>query len=169
MATVMDVAITLTGVKEALETLNRVAKDGPAASFRALRSIGILVEREAKRNAPKSPSRGQLNRLRKTRRKVTRKARATSRPSPGGLERSIEREVTPDSARIFVASNSEAGKYGAKIHDEKGTTWRRRGPGTQAKGGRADDKFILRAIVDNEGQILAIIKAEHKKAGWYEL
>lgn len=36
------------------------------------------------------------------------------------------------------------GKYALRIHDEKGKAWRRRGPGTVAKGARADDKFILR-------------------------
>jgi hypothetical protein len=165
----MEVTVELKGVREALETLNRVAKDGPKATQRALSAIAILVQREAIKNAPRSPMRKQLNRLRKTRRKVTRKARATSRPSPGGLERSIERHATSDAAYIFVASNSNAGKYAARIHDEKGSTWHNRGIGTQAKGSRADDKFIHRAIVDNEGKILEIIKAEHGKAGWYEL
>jgi len=177
----MDVAIELKGVEEALQTLNRVAKDGPAASLRALRAIGILVQREAKKNAPKSPSASLLNKARKTKGRrgwkkgkdgrlfKIAKDRTVYRPSPGGLERSIEREVTSDSARIFVASNSAAGKYAGRIHDAKGKSWRNRGPGTIAKGARADDKFIKRAIVDNEGKILDIIKAEHRRAGWYEL
>ena len=164
----MEVTIELKGVPEALDILRRVAKDGEKATLHAMRSIGLLVQREAKKNAPRSPSRGQLNKQRKTNRKVTRKARATSRPAPGSLENSIERETTSDSARIFVAANSAAGKYGYKIHEEKGSAWNKRGVGTVAKGSRADEKFILRAIVDNEGKIMEIIKAEHRKAGWYE-
>ena len=50
---------------------------------------------------------------------------------------------------VFVASNSQAGRYARRIHDEKGVTWRNRGPGTIAKGARADEKFIERAIKDN--------------------
>ena len=49
-------------------------------------------------------------------------------------------------AEVYVAANAEAGKYAKRIHDEKGKTWRKRGPGTVAKGARADDKYILRAV-----------------------
>ena len=43
-------------------------------------------------------------------------------------------------------------------------TWRNRGPGTVAKGDRADDKFIERAIRDNEGAFLEILTDEFRKA-----
>jgi len=167
----MNVALELKGVAEALQTLRNVAKDSQRASRQALASIAILVQREAQKNAPRSPQRSQLNRARKTKRKVTRNARATSRQAPGALANSIAREANSDYARVFVPSNSAAGKYAHKIHDEKNQPggWRYRGIGTRAKGARADEKFILRAIVDNEGNILNIIKAEHRKAGWYEL
>lgn len=165
----MDVAIELTGVSEALQTLANVAKDGPKATQRAMSAIAILVQREARRNAPRSPTRGMLNRARKTKRKVTRSARATSRTAPGALENSIDREATSEAAIIFIASNSNAGKYARRIHEEKGETWRNRGLGTIAKGARADEKFIERAVFDSTGKILDIIKAEHRKAGWYEL
>lgn len=167
----MEMSVELKGVPEALQTLRRVAKDGEAATGRALGRISLLVQREARKNAPKGPTRAQLNRRRKTRRKVTRNARATSRPSPGGLIASIEREVRGDEARIFVASNSRAGKYAYRIHELKNKPggWRYRGPGTVAKGARADEKFIERAIVDERGNILDIIKSEHRKAGWYGL
>lgn len=65
--------------------------------------------------------------------------------NPGGLMRSIQLETGDDFAEVFVASNAEAGSYAVKIHDEKGQTWQKRGPGTQAKGPQADDKFIQRA------------------------
>ena len=65
--------------------------------------------------------------------------------NPGGLERSIEFASDEEKAEVYVASNSEAGRYAGIIHDKKGVRWHERGPGTQAKGERADDKFIERA------------------------
>lgn len=65
--------------------------------------------------------------------------------NPGGLERSIQFEHDAEHAAVFVASNAEAGEYAGIIHDKKGVKWHNRGPGTQAKGERADDKFIERA------------------------
>lgn len=65
--------------------------------------------------------------------------------NPGGLERSIQFEHDAEHAAVFVASNAEAGAYAEIIHDKKGVKWHERGPGTQAKGERADEKFIERA------------------------
>jgi len=65
--------------------------------------------------------------------------------NPGGLGRSIQLETGDDYAEVFVPVNSEAADYAVKMHDEKGVTWKNRGPGTQAKGPQADDKFIERA------------------------
>lgn len=65
--------------------------------------------------------------------------------NPGGLERSIQFESDGEKAEVFVASNAEAGEYAHIIHDMKGVKWHERGPGTQAKGDRADEKFIERA------------------------
>lgn len=65
--------------------------------------------------------------------------------NPGGLERSIQFESDEEKMEVFVASNAEAGEYASIIHDMKGVKWKERGPGTQAKGDRADDKFVERA------------------------
>lgn len=82
--------------------------------------------------------------------KARRKAGSHSRHAPGGLERSIQWRLIGKGlnldAEIYVAANAEAGKYAKRIHDEKGKTWRKRGPRTVAKGARADDKYILRAV-----------------------
>ena len=72
--------------------------------------------------------------------------RSTNRQEPGGLMRSIQFRATPQYAEIFVSAGSPAGKYAYKMHEEKGIRWHKRGPGTQAKGPQADDKFITRAI-----------------------
>jgi hypothetical protein len=89
--------------------------------------------------------------------------RSTTRQHPGGLMRSIQFRATPQLAEIFVPANSEAGKYAKKIHDEKGITWRDRGPGTQAKGAQADDQYIVRAIRDKSPDIVRICEHEFGK------
>ena len=122
--------------------------------------IGRLVHPVAKAYAPRSPTMGQLSKT------LKRKKRTSSRRKPGGLEKSIAYEVLPGNAgcSVFVASNSFAGKYAKRIHDEKGKTWRNRGPGTVAKGAQADEKFIERAIRDREPKFLTVIKSEIRKA-----
>ena len=65
--------------------------------------------------------------------------------NPGGLEDSIQFESNEEKAEVYVASNAAAGEYAHIIHDLKGQKWHERGPGTQAKGEQADDKFIERA------------------------
>lgn len=89
--------------------------------------------------------------------------RSTTRPMPGGLMRSIEMSSDAEKAEIYVPANSPAGKYAKRIHDEKGVTWRERGPGTQAKGPLADDKFIERAITDNQAEITRIIEDQMQR------
>lgn len=124
------------------------------------------AHREAIANAPRSPTQAQLGKAMKAKyvakhgssrgfskhksaAMARRKPNSHSRPAPGGLEKSIKYKIIgtkePD-GMIYVARNAPAGKYAARIHDEKGKTWRKRGLGTVAKGARADDKYILRAI-----------------------
>ena len=90
--------------------------------------------------------------------------RRISRPVPGGLMRALTARSDDNMAEISVPVNSEAGKYGYVIHEEKGIRWKDRGPGTQAKGAQADAKFIARAITDNKATIKSTIKDEYKKA-----
>jgi len=163
----MDITGDLRGVEQAIAELDQMAAAAPDAAHKALTRCALLVHRDAKRNAPRSPSAKILKALRTTSRRTHRKDRATSRPSPGGLERSIEWEVATFgggvNASVFVSANSEAGKYAARIHDEKGSTWSHRGPGTIQKGARADAWFIERAVKDNEGNMMDIIRSEMDK------
>ena len=163
----MDLTIELRGLDQALRELEALGERTAAALTRALVRISHTAKREAIRHAPRSPSMKILRALRKTKRRVTRKDRATSRASPGGLERSIEVEVIPSmtsigslDAIVFVSANSEAGQYAARIHDGKGTLWNERGPGTVAKGARADALFIERAVRENEGEFVRIVQDE---------
>lgn len=128
-----------------------------SATAAALRRSMLLVQREARRNAPRSPSRKQVSAS------LVRKRRTSRICTPGGLEKSIEAELYTDGAMVFVAANSYAGKYAKRIHDEKGVKWNKRGIGTIAKGNRADEKFIERALNDNAENISKIFDAEIAK------
>jgi len=155
-------------LKAAFAALPVAAREAAARGIdRAVR----IIHREAVRNAPRSPTQAQKDALlknpkkAKARRGKTRKARATTRAKPGGLERSIETKIDAQKmeASIYVAANSEGGRYAKRIHDEKGKSWGKRGPGTVIKGPRADDKFIARAIADNANMVGEKIAAELRK------
>ncbi len=131
---------------------------------RAMIKCGMIAKREAVRNAPRSSTQSTKNNLRKTNRRRPAGERSSSRAKPGGLERSISMKAGANNAEVFIATNSEAGKYAFRIHEQKGISWHERGPGTIQKGGRADDKFIERAVFENQGQFAQIIENEVGKA-----
>ena len=78
--------------------------------------------------------------------------------------RSIAFQSSDSMVEVFVPSNSPAGSYAFKMHEQKGSKWKERGPGTQAKGPQADDKFITRAATDKNGEFIAVINDEVNKA-----
>lgn len=147
----MQVSIQ-TETREALRALDRASGETKAGIRRALFRIGAVVKRTAVRYAPISPTSAMLRKLGKG-----------DQGTPGGLMRSITFASDAEKAEVFVPSNSEAGKYARKMHDEKGLSWWRRGPGTAAKGPQADHKFILRAIQDEGGTIGRIVDDEMEK------
>ena len=161
----MEVNSELKGLQELVAATRAIQAKVEKARAEALKASALTVHALARRYAPISPTQAQRNALRKTKRRVVRKATAHTRAKPGGLTRSIEFYAGPDYASVFVAANSEAGKYAAKIHDEKFKTWKRRGIGTIAKGSQADEKFIERALADSEKKIDAIFEAKLKKIG----
>lgn len=145
----------LDGVENLLRGLVKVA---PTASRRSMARCGLIAVREAKANAPRSPTMKQHSAT------LKRKRRTARRMLPGGLEKSIEYEADETHCSVFVASNSQAGRYAKRIHDEKGITWRNRGAGTVAKGPRADEKFIERALRENARNFELIVEDELRKA-----
>ncbi len=188
----MQVSIRMPNVQAALRALDRASGQTRDGIRRALFRIGATVKRTAVRYAPISPSKSLLQRFKdaggkegttlmsgrgKKARAVTLTKfyadrlddmlsddpRSVEGPKPGGLMRSITFASDAEKAEIFVPSNSDAGKYARRIHDDKGISWWKRGPGTQAKGPKADDRFILRAITDNEGPMLKIIDGEMRR------
>lgn len=134
-------------LSSALSGLNsQIAKQLRSAIVKAT----LLVHRESVNNAPRSPTMAQIQATRKTNRRGKKNPRATSRAKPGGLRRSIEWNVDGTEGEVFVAANSEAGTYAGKMHDERYITWRNLGVGSIALGGRVRDKFIERAVDDNQ-------------------
>ena len=148
----MQVSIQ-TETREALRALDRASGETKAGIRRALSMIGAVVKHTAVRYAPISPTSALLRKL----------GKGNKQGTPGGLMRSITFASDAEKTEVFVPSNSEAGKYARKMHDEKGLSWWRRGPGTAAKGPQADHKFILRAIQDEEGTIGRIVDDEMEK------
>lgn len=141
-----------------------------ASSGRANYRIAQTVKDTSVKYAPKSPTqsekraRSNATAAQWKAARARRSSRSTSRTTPGGLMRSISARSTDEFAEVFVAANSEAGKYAFGIHELKGRTWRKRGPGTVAKGSKADDKFITRAIDDRAKDIVSIHQDAINKA-----
>ena len=151
--------ISIQGADAVVRHLAAIPPELDKALDRALKRCGQLAVREAKRNAPKSPTKTQFSATLKRKKRTSRRTF-----TPGGLEKSIEYEVQGDRCSVFVSRNSFAGKYAARIHDERNKTWWDRGPGTIAKGQQAREKFIERAITDNQDKFLSIIESEIGKA-----
>lgn len=155
-----DGDIEIQGLAELEAALANFPKQLGEARLRAGRRIGLHCVREAKRNAPRSPTK-------KTHSKTLKRKRVTDRKDffPGGLEKSIAFSVDPaiGDVSVFVAWNSYAAAYAKKIHDERFRTWLRRGPGTVAKGDRAREKFIERAVADNVGKYGRVIEQEIRR------
>ena len=153
--------VTVQGIAELERMFRKAGAIAAEVAGRGLVRCGLLAQREAIANAPRSPTKAEFSATLKRKKQTDRKDFF-----PGGLEKSIETYY--DKAKmavvICVRDNSYAAKYARRIHDEKGQTWRNRGPGTVAKGDRADDKFIERAIRDNEGRFLEILTDEFRKA-----
>ena len=149
----------ITGIETVNAALKNLQRTTGANVHRALARCGLIAQREAKANAPRSPTMKVYSAT------LKRKKRTARKMMPGGLEKSIEYEIQPGDSgvSVFVASNSFAGRYAKRIHDEKGSKWWTRGPGTVAKGSRADEKFIERAIKDNLDKFTAIFEDEIKK------
>lgn len=123
------------------------------AGTRGFRRIKNIAVREAKNNAPISPTKAQYT--------ASLKGGKSERSDfhPGGLTRSITGTSGPDFAEIFVPSNSVAGAYARFIHNGEYD----RGPGTRAKGAQADRLYIERAIIPNKEKFRQILSDELQK------
>ena len=159
--TVMNIAVEMQGAESLISALKQHGMGVSRAVGRGMKRISNVVAKKAQDYAPRSPTRTIASKTLKVQR------RSKSQRTPGGLEKSIRPEIriagTDVDAVVFVASTAPAGKYAKRIHDEKGKTWRNRGPGTVAKGPQADDKFITRAIRDTQDNFGLIVEFEIAK------
>lgn len=151
-------------IKGADGVIKLIAESGKKATAgvqRGMREIVKVVAKKAFDYAPRSPTRTIASAT------LKRNRRSKSQRMPGGLEKSIRSEVLVEGGEItgsvFIAANSPAGKYAKRIHDEKGKTWWKRGPGTRAKGDKADEKFVERAIEDSRKYFQRIMENEMQK------
>jgi hypothetical protein len=192
MAVEMEVRVDTDEARRLEARLKRLGPGGQSLltqhSRRAFLRIKNLAVADAKKNAPISPTKAQHEAT-----LVGRKRGGTEGSSvgirfglgkpiiesstlrsvrtdfaPGQLTSNITGEIHPEGVRVFVPSNSTAGAYATYIHDggPNGTgAWKKRGVGTVAKGSRATDKFIERAIRgSNEAVFIAIYEQELGKA-----
>lgn len=166
-------------IADAPSMFDRLAAALDAEIGRATFRVGQIFLRESVANAPRSPTMAQIKRDRKRREengmkkklsakqkafyKRLRSPTATTRPKPGGLEKSIQVETGTDAdgvafATVYVPRTSLAGKYADYIHNRRFQVpgWQDRGIGTKAKGDRAREKFIQRAMDDNAGKFREI-------------
>jgi len=165
----LDIEFHYRDLKRLERRLIVAGKETRAMMQRIHTRVGSRVLDRAKRYAPKSPTDAEkrsVSRASKAQMAAAKKRRtstATSRTKPGALQNSIQMRATSMLAEVFVPTNSPAGAYAWKIHEEKGVSWEKRGIGTVKKGAQADDKFIERAIDDSEMEMVAIIQDESSK------
>ncbi len=144
----------------AQDSLNWLASFGErieAAAMRGFVRAGRDVLKHAKRNAPRSPTKAQIIKT------LKRKKTTDRNPTPGGLEKSITVFVDTHSVSVGIPSGKNVDAYAVRIHDEKYIKWLHRGPGTVAKGERADEKFIARAVEDRQAATNTVVDEEINK------
>ena len=156
----MDISIQ--GIPEAVKYLERFEKLTTRGIKKALFIIGDRIRKEAWRNAPMSPKRGQIIRDLRARGSKPRRRRATSTSGakPGTLAGAIKNIVIGNEiAKVFVPTNSNAGDYADIMENKKGILWHNRGLGTRLRGSRADEKYVYRAGAAAGPMIVEVTKS----------
>jgi len=128
--------------------MKRLAKKHPKKIAKMLKAVGSIVHGLAQEYSPMSMSKAQYT--------STLKGGKTKRKTftRGSLKQSITAEYFPTKVEIGVPSNSKAGDYAEKMHDEKGSSWQKLSKGKQPK---SRDKYIYAAYEDSEKKIDAAL------------
>jgi hypothetical protein len=148
--------ISTTNTQEVSRQLKATEKAIPERMADALKEVGRLVQSEAKRRCPQSPTKGQA------------KAAGLSAKmgrAPGTLARAIK--VIEKKGYVLVGVFTGAAlKYANYIHNGQGTKWHKIGPGSKAKqnGPKVGGEFLTRAYDENEGDLQQIFETEVTKA-----
>ena len=141
-----DVTINDSELKRLMNKIARTSRQNPRAIKSMFTKIAAIVHDRAVAYAPRSKTKSEYTASLKGG-KTTRKA---SSFTVGNLKKSITVEVKKSQVEIGVPSNSPAGKYAEKIHDEKGDTWEDIGSQNTNK---ATDKYIFKAYDDSRKEI----------------
>ena len=159
----MSISATPPSIEKFIKDLQKFGVKMKRRQTLAFLKAGEVVVGTAKNYCPMSETAGQISARLKTKKRTEQED-----IHPGRLAQSIRLMSYDDKhAAIGVPSNSKAGDYASKIHDEKGSSWDDYGPGTLAKqrsGYKAREKFISRAVVDETDAIITIFSKQIERA-----
>ena len=144
----MEVSVDTRELVALERRLALAGKATPNNIKKVLKTIGVIVKGKAVAFAPRSMTKSEyVSTLKggKTKRRVF---------TSGSLKSSITAEVFPDRVEIGVPSNSKAGKYAEKMHDDKGNSWKKLG---WQNDGQATDKYIYKAGEATERQYMKAV------------
>jgi|3_EtaG_2_1085321.scaffolds.fasta_scaffold124799_2 hypothetical protein len=142
-----DVTIDDRELRKLMRKISRASKGNQKFIKRMLKIIGSIVHGKAKAYAPRSATKAEYE----STLKGGKTKRATSSFTTNNLKKSITTEVKRDRVEIGVPSNSPAGDYAEKMHDDKGKSWKKLG---KHNDGKATDKYIFKAYADSEKEIM---------------
>jgi hypothetical protein len=147
----MNISVDTKELQDLIGKMKAAEVYAPARKKAVLTAIGLIVNRAAWNYAPMSMSKTQYMATLKGRRgkdgarlPVETKRKVFTR---GALKFSITNKVEDDQVSIFVPSNSPAGDYAEKMHDERGKTWNKLSSGKQPN---SQDKYIENAEKDTK-------------------
>ena len=132
----MGISVDTRELNGMVKRLEMAGKATPKNIKIVLKTIGVIVLKKARDFSPMSMSKSQyVSKLKgkKTKRKVF---------TRGSLKQSITSEVKDRSVEIGVPSNSKAGAYAEKMHDDRGNSWNKLSIGKQPQ---STDKYIYKA------------------------
>jgi len=156
----LSISATPPSIEKFIKDLQKFGVKMKRRQTLAFLKAGEVVVGTAKNYCPMSETADQISARLKTKEKTEQK-----KIDPGRLAQSIRLMSYDDKhAAIGVPSNSGAGKYASRIHDEKGSSWFKVGRGTKAKGPQADSEFITRAVEDETNAIITIFSKQIERA-----
>jgi hypothetical protein len=149
--------ISTTNTQEVSRQLKATEKAIPERMADALKEVGRLVQSEAERRCPQSPTAGQAK-------AAGMKGRKRGR-APGTLTRAIK--VIEKTGYVMVGVFTGAAlKYANYIHNGQGTKWHKIGPGSKAKqnGPKVGGEFLTRAYDENEDELQRVYEKKIAEA-----
>lgn len=141
-----NLSVDTTQLDRFVKRMKKAGKKNPKNIKTMFKTIGAIVGKKARTYAPRSMTKSEY--VSTLVGGVT--ERNTTSFTSGSLKNSITTDVFKDRVEISVPSNSAAGKYAEKMHDEKGKTWKRVGWQNDSK---ATDKYITKAYEDSTKDI----------------